>query len=208
MLLHGNLNLIGVYINSVIALWHAQFSLNRRTPVVARIMMTFSTLLPFVRGIHELNMDCPHKEPVMRFINIFGVRMPEETVGQTVELPLIEDAMMIRRRHCNAMFSLHLSFREFNRAYALISVNQKFWCSAVLSLYDQRNFMMTPSYGNILLALALYAVNSSVTGEFPSQRPMTRSFDVFFDLCLNKRLSKHSWGWWFWDAIALIMTPL
>ena len=39
--------------------------------------------------------------------------------------------------------------------------------------------------------------NSSVTSEFPSQRPVTRSFDVFFDLCLNKRLSKQSWGWWF-----------
>ena len=45
--------------------------------------------------------------------------------------------------------------------------------------------------------LALCAGNSLVTGEFPSQRPVTRSFDVFFDLCMNKRLSKHSWGWWF-----------
>ena len=44
--------------------------------------------------------------------------------------------------------------------------------------------------------LALCAGNSPVTGEFPSQRPVTRSFDVFFDLCLNKRLSKQSWGWW------------
>ena len=35
--------------------------------------------------------------------------------------------------------------------------------------------------------LALCAGNSPVTGEFPSQRPMTRSFDVFFDLRLNKR---------------------
>ena len=34
-------------------------------------------------------------------------------------------------------------------------------------------------------------------GEFPTQRPVTRSFDVFFDLCLNKRLSKQPWGWWF-----------
>ena len=33
--------------------------------------------------------------------------------------------------------------------------------------------------------------------EFPAQRPMTRSFDVFFDLRLNKWLSKQSWGWWF-----------
>ena len=40
--------------------------------------------------------------------------------------------------------------------------------------------------------LALFAGNSPVTAEFPSQRPVTRSFDVFFDLHLNKRLSKQS----------------
>ena len=28
------------------------------------------------------------------------------------------------------------------------------------------------------------------------QRPVKRSFDVFYDLRLNKRLSKQSWGWW------------
>ena len=39
--------------------------------------------------------------------------------------------------------------------------------------------------------------NSPVTGEFPSQRPVTRCFDVFFDLRLNKRLLKQSWDWWF-----------
>ena len=44
--------------------------------------------------------------------------------------------------------------------------------------------------------LALCAGNSPVTGEIPAQRTVTRSFDVFFDLRLNKRLSKHSWGWW------------
>ena len=36
-----------------------------------------------------------------------------------------------------------------------------------------------------------------VTDDFPSQRPVTRSFDVFFDLCLNKQLSKQSKRWWF-----------
>ena len=45
--------------------------------------------------------------------------------------------------------------------------------------------------------LALCAGNSPVTGEFPLQRPVTRSFDVFVDLRMNKRLSKQSWGWWF-----------
>ena len=45
--------------------------------------------------------------------------------------------------------------------------------------------------------LAICAGNSPVSGEFPTQRPVTRSFDIFFDLRLNKRLSKQSWGWWF-----------
>ena len=43
---------------------------------------------------------------------------------------------------------------------------------------------------------ALLAI-CAVPGEFPAQRPVTRSFDVFFDLRLKKRLSKQSWGWWF-----------
>ena len=45
--------------------------------------------------------------------------------------------------------------------------------------------------------LAICVGNSHVTGEFPAQRPVTRSFDVFFDLCLNKRLSKKWRGLWF-----------
>ena len=45
--------------------------------------------------------------------------------------------------------------------------------------------------------LALCTRNSSATGDFPSRRPVTRNFDVSFDLRLNKRLSKQSWGWEF-----------
>ena len=45
--------------------------------------------------------------------------------------------------------------------------------------------------------LALCAGKSPVSGEFPAQRPVTRSFDVFFDLRQIERLSKHSRGWWF-----------
>ena len=45
--------------------------------------------------------------------------------------------------------------------------------------------------------LAICAGNSLVIGEFLAQRPVTRSFDVFFDLRLNKPLSKQWWGWWF-----------
>ena len=39
--------------------------------------------------------------------------------------------------------------------------------------------------------------NSPITGEFPTQSPVARCFDVFFYLLLNKRLSKQWWGWWF-----------
>ena len=39
--------------------------------------------------------------------------------------------------------------------------------------------MMTSSNRNIF--------RFRVSGEFPSQRPVTRSFDVFFDLCMNKQ---------------------
>ena len=46
-------------------------------------------------------------------------------------------------------------------------------------------------------SLAICTGNSPVPGEFPTQRPVTRSFHVFFDLGLNKALSKQSWGWWF-----------
>ena len=44
--------------------------------------------------------------------------------------------------------------------------------------------------------LALFAGNSPAPGEFPAQRPVMRSFDVFFELRLNKPLNKQSWGWW------------
>ena len=45
--------------------------------------------------------------------------------------------------------------------------------------------------------LAICAGNSPVTGEFPAQTPVTRSFDIFVGVRLNKRLSKQWWGWWF-----------
>ena len=63
------------------------------------------------------------------------------------------------------------------------------WCPEDISVMQQ---VLTFS-----ALLALCARNSLVTGEFPSQKPVTRSFAVFFYLRLNKWLSKQSWGWWF-----------
>ena len=57
--------------------------------------------------------------------------------------------------------------------------------------------MMTSSNGNIFGVTGPLCGEFTGPGEFPTQRPVTRSFDVFFDLRLNKRLSKQPWGWWF-----------
>ena len=64
-------------------------------------------------------------------------------------------------------------------------------------LHTSIQYMMTSWNGNIFRVTGHLCGNSPVPGEFPAQRPVTRSFDVFFDLRLNKRLSKQSWGWWF-----------
>ena len=56
--------------------------------------------------------------------------------------------------------------------------------------YIEYFIMMTSSNETFSALPVLCARNSPVTGEFPSQRPVTRSFDVFFDLHLSKRLSK------------------
>ena len=60
-----------------------------------------------------------------------------------------------------------------------------------------RVLMMTSSNGNIFRVTGPLCGEFTGPGEFPAQRPVTRSFDVFFDLRLNKRLSKQPWGWWF-----------
>ena len=57
--------------------------------------------------------------------------------------------------------------------------------------------MMTSSSGSIFRVTGLLWGNSPVTGEFPAQRPVTRSFDIFFDLRLSKRLDKQSKRRWF-----------
>ena len=45
--------------------------------------------------------------------------------------------------------------------------------------------------------LMAFCAGNSVTGEFPSQSPVTRNFAVFFDLLFNTRISKQSRGCWF-----------
>ena len=66
--------------------------------------------------------------------------------------------------------------------------------------------MMTSWNGNIFRVTGPLCGEFSGPGEFPEQRPVTHSFDVFFDLRLNKRLSKQSRGWWF-DTLSHPLWP-
>ena len=57
--------------------------------------------------------------------------------------------------------------------------------------------MMTSSNGNIYRVTGHLYGEFTGPGEFPTQRPVTLSFNVIFDLRLNQRLSKQPWSWWF-----------
>ena len=94
--------------------------------------------------------------------------------------------------------AVNLFTRTWFRIRSVTSARQACRKIAVLSLIrSQRQLACEGLYGNI------FRVNGPLCGEFtglsefPTQRPMTRSFDVFFDLRMNKRLSKQPWGWWF-----------
>ena len=92
----------------------------------------------------------------------------------------------------------------FVKPLELISTNDiDMWTLAIFILYNcpPNSHQAVPWWRHqmetFFALLALCAGNSPVSGEFPAQRPVTRSFDVSFDLRLDKRLSKQSWGWWF-----------
>ena len=81
-------------------------------------------------------------------------------------------------------------------------MTQRTWTSGALVLtWVSQNIlastMMTSSNGNIFRVTGHLCGEFTGPGEFPAQRPVTRSFDVFFDMRQNKRLCKQSRGWWF-----------
>ena len=92
--------------------------------------------------------------------------------------------------NCSADIALNLTGND--RGISFNVVGNESWSRSLLSRSVQigRVVMMTSSNGNI------FRVTGPLCGEFPTKRPVTRSFDVFFDLRLIKRLSKPR-GWWF-----------
>ena len=70
---------------------------------------------------------------------------------------------------------------------------------------NQHNSIMTSSNTFFCALLALCVGNPPAAGGFPSQRPLTRSFDVDFD---QQTVEQTTQTPVFWDATAVIMTSL
>ena len=69
---------------------------------------------------------------------------------------------------------------------------------ARLTCTSDRHFCQRPWWRHQMETFsALLALVRGIHRWFPSQRPVARSFDVFSDLRLNKRLSKQSRRQWF-----------
>ena len=101
--------------------------------------------------------------------------------------------MTIRKLVCSSRSRIGLLFwTEVLPLRFLICLRRSLYITIDLSLR-----MMTSPNGNIFRVTGPLCGEFTGTGVFHAQRPLTRSFDVFFDLRLNKRLSKQPWGWWF-----------
>ena len=82
-----------------------------------------------------------------------------------------------------------LVYLSLNMIYIIAITNIRFpWCyDSRISHDDGIKWKHFPRYWPFVRGIH----------RSPSQRPVTRSFDVFFDMCSNKRLSKQWRGWWF-----------
>ena len=78
-----------------------------------------------------------------------------------------------------------------------ITLQPEMWRHDTVCHEADQCIMMTSSNGNIFRVTVPLCGEFTGPGDFPTQRPVTRSFDVFFDLRMNTRLSKQRWGLWF-----------
>ena len=117
----------------------------------------------------------------------------QEVLEITIRKMILKNTIAKLRTHFSRASDINTILR--NKCLKDISVTIDFSVSATntqrIRLYPWWRHQM----GTFSALLAICAGNSPVPGEFPLQRPVTRGFDVFFDLCLNKGLSKQSWGW-------------
>ena len=120
-----------------------------------------SASLAFVWEIHRWPVNSPHKSQ------------------WRVKMFPFDDVIMLSFSHVG---------QDIRRWYTNDEVRT--FLNSTSHRYSTIKAMVMSSIGNISALLAVCAGNSPVTGEFPTQRSVTRSFDVFFDLRLKQQLSK------------------
>ena len=133
---------------------------------------TFSALLALCAGNSPVTGEFPSQRPVTRSFDVFFDLLLNKPLSKQWRRWRFGTPGLSLWRHNNGKMP------SYSRAKCVIT-----WWRHQIETFSA--------------LLAICAGNSPVPGEFPSQKPVTRSFDVFFDLRLNKRLSKQSWGWWF-----------
>ena len=181
----------------------ASFTIHPRTPIPTPTKMQVSEI-----RFHDdvIKIKFPAQRPVTRSIAIFfDLRLNNDWVNT----PNIWDAIAPIWRHCNEYHCFYLIPNENNWARGQGGIVVKKKQDIILIMLKTSEIWHKYSFRLELYAwwrhqmekfsasLALCAWSSPVTGEFLTQRPVTRSFDIFFHLCLNKRLSNQPWGWWF-----------
>ena len=135
-------------------------------------------------------------------------RVCSETGGQKPVLSLLLDLIDWCQQHNNGINvhkPRHLSIFNLSQWRVPLGhqdINRydtdKIDIAVLFSHGAKFSVMMTSSNGNIFALLAICAGNSPVHGEFPAQRPVTRSFDVIL-ICawtngwVNNRVSGDLW---------------
>ena len=156
--------------------------LHIKLQIRSRPIWKFSLLCIFVFQVHES----------MRVQNSSRIRMIIESPIKSAKMEMVKMKTSSARSR-NMIFTDDICHMFNGLVYVTVKsrFNLKFYLPCKFYSW-WRHQMETFS-----ALLAICAGNSPVSGEFPAQRPVTPSFDIFFDLRLNKRLSKQWWGWWF-----------
>ena len=145
----------------------------------------------FVKGIHQSPTDSSNKGPLLPGFDVLFVAIPSTLLNKQyldeTHVTLCTCGVLEPKRTSGNHYPDHSA--TWNTPSVITEASQYIMGNVKIAWW--RHQMETFS-----ALLAICAGNSPVPGEFPTQRPVTRSFDVFFDLRLNKRLSKQSWDWW------------
>ena len=135
----------------------------------------------------------------LRWIMLFNIQQDNIGSGNGVSpdgtKPLPEPTLTYHQRghltfipgYCVVEFSRH----QYSMCMTIYTLE-----IAATSPRGQWVTMMTSSSGNIFRVTGPLWGDQPVPSGFPSQRPVTRSRDVFLDLQTNKRLSKQSRHQW------------